>query len=118
MKCPICHSESKVLDSRPIKNSTYRRRECLECFTRFTSFEQLETKSLDPFLQSRASPIVYEPSGKGKWTKRETENLAAMYKERIPHKEIAKALNRSYMSVSQRLYLLRKKGELIKTYDQ
>jgi transcriptional repressor NrdR len=52
MECPICHSESKVLDSRPMKNSVYRRRECLECFTRFTTYEQLETKSLDKHLQN------------------------------------------------------------------
>ncbi|MDR2360665.1 MAG: transcriptional regulator NrdR [Oscillospiraceae bacterium] len=40
MRCPFCsHPESKVLDSRPVENSIRRRRECLECGNRFTTFE-------------------------------------------------------------------------------
>ncbi len=46
MKCPFCnYPESKVLDTRavPENNSIKRRRECLECQKRFTTFEMLET---------------------------------------------------------------------------
>ncbi len=46
MRCPFCgHTESKVLDSRPVSegNSIRRRRECLECQKRFTTFEVLES---------------------------------------------------------------------------
>ena len=46
MKCPGCgYSESKVIDSRPITdpNSIRRRRECLSCQKRFTTFEVIET---------------------------------------------------------------------------
>ncbi len=46
MKCPGCgYPESKVIDSRPVSegNSIRRRRECLECQKRFTTFEILET---------------------------------------------------------------------------
>ncbi|MDR3150008.1 MAG: transcriptional regulator NrdR [Oscillospiraceae bacterium] len=40
MRCPFCaHPESKVLDSRPVENSIRRRRECLECGNRFTTYE-------------------------------------------------------------------------------
>ena len=45
MKCPSCgHLESKVLDSRPSSEgaSIRRRRECLECQKRFTTFETIE----------------------------------------------------------------------------
>ena len=44
MKCPACGcGESKVTDSRPSENSSIRRRrECLECQKRFTTFEVLE----------------------------------------------------------------------------
>ena len=45
MKCPICgYSDSKVLDSRPVdeNNSIRRRRECLECHTRFTTYEIID----------------------------------------------------------------------------
>ena len=46
MKCPGCgYSESKVIDSRPVTegNSIRRRRECLACQKRFTTFEVIET---------------------------------------------------------------------------
>ena len=46
MKCPGCgYSESKVIDSRPVTeaNSIRRRRECLSCQKRFTTFEVIET---------------------------------------------------------------------------
>ena len=45
MRCPACaFPESKVIDSRPMDegNSIRRRRECLSCGKRFTTFEMLE----------------------------------------------------------------------------
>ena len=45
MKCPACgFAESKVLDSRPTDEggSIRRRRECLSCQKRFTTYERLE----------------------------------------------------------------------------
>jgi transcriptional regulator NrdR family protein len=114
MKCPICQAETKVLDSRSTDKVTTRRRECIDCLTRFSTQENVVTDSLDSFLQSQMVQIDYEASGKGKWTKSETEYLVAMYVERIPHKEIAKALNRSYMGVSQRISRLKQSGRLLK----
>lgn len=46
MKCIFCgHTESKVLDSRNSdeNNSIRRRRECLNCGKRFTTYETIET---------------------------------------------------------------------------
>lgn len=46
MKCPFCgYLDSKVVDSRPADDGTSirRRRECLECHKRFTTFEVMET---------------------------------------------------------------------------
>ncbi len=45
MKCPLCaFSDSKVIDSRPVEenNSIRRRRECLQCQKRFTTYEVIE----------------------------------------------------------------------------
>ncbi|MBQ3276735.1 MAG: transcriptional regulator NrdR [Oscillospiraceae bacterium] len=45
MKCPYCgYSESKVIDSRPADegSSIRRRRECLACQRRFTTYEVME----------------------------------------------------------------------------
>ena len=45
MKCPFCgYTESKVIDSRPTEEgaSIRRRRECLACQKRFTTYENIE----------------------------------------------------------------------------
>jgi transcriptional repressor NrdR len=49
MKCPFCsHEESKVVDSRPTdgSESIRRRRECLNCERRFTTYEIIESVPL------------------------------------------------------------------------
>jgi len=46
LKCPFCvYSESKVIDSRPTDEGAKirRRRECLSCEKRFTTYEIIET---------------------------------------------------------------------------
>lgn len=56
MKCPVCSSpESKVIDSRPVEesNSIRRRRECLMCHYRFTTYEIIDTMT----------PIVIKKDG-------------------------------------------------------
>ncbi len=49
MKCPFCgHEEDKVVDSRSVKDgrAVRRRRECLECKERYTTYEYIEKVSL------------------------------------------------------------------------
>jgi len=43
LRCPFCSSsENKVVDSRPNENGIRRRRECLKCLKRFTTYEKIE----------------------------------------------------------------------------
>jgi transcriptional repressor NrdR len=43
MKCPNCgFNDSKVIDSRPTDKSIRRRRECLSCKKRFTTYEFID----------------------------------------------------------------------------
>ena len=65
MKCPYCgYDESKVIDSRPVEegDSIRRRRECLKCEKRFTTYEKIESvpimvikkdKSREPFNREK-----------------------------------------------------------------
>ena len=49
MKCPYCHSsETKVVDKRETEDVTVtrRRRECLACEKRFTTYERIETSNI------------------------------------------------------------------------
>jgi transcriptional repressor NrdR len=47
MRCPFCNSEkTEVTDKRDVEQETRRRRECLKCKKRFTTYEKVETKDL------------------------------------------------------------------------
>ncbi|OQX88983.1 MAG: transcriptional regulator NrdR [candidate division Zixibacteria bacterium 4484_93] len=49
MRCPYCgHEEDKVVDTRPVKDGMgiRRRRECLSCHKRFTTYEYIYTIEL------------------------------------------------------------------------
>ena len=46
MLCPFCGSETQVTDKRDVERQTRRRRECLKCKKRFTTYERIETKDL------------------------------------------------------------------------
>ena len=66
MRCPFCNSEdTKVIDSRPAEeqNAIRRRRECVSCQKRFTTYERLETfplmvikkdQSREPYSREKA----------------------------------------------------------------
>jgi len=64
LKCPFCgHLEDKVIDSRPSKegDSIRRRRECLKCERRFTSYERVE----------EVLPVVVKKDGRRETFERE-----------------------------------------------
>ena len=47
MFCPFCNNDnSKVIDSRDSGDSIRRRRECLRCGLRFTTYERVQTRAL------------------------------------------------------------------------
>ncbi len=57
MKCPYCfYQESKVVDSRPADDGERirRRRECLRCQKRFTTYEIIETTPLMVIKRDRS----------------------------------------------------------------
>ena len=47
MNCPFCgYNDSKVIDSRDVNDGIRRRRQCLRCDLRFTTYERLQHASL------------------------------------------------------------------------
>lgn len=58
MKCPSCgYPESKVTDSRPQEDTIRRRRECLACQRRFTTYEVVE--NLQPIVLKKDGSREY-----------------------------------------------------------
>ena len=47
MRCPHCgYKDSKVLDSRDVGDSVRRRRQCISCNSRFTTYERMQKSGL------------------------------------------------------------------------
>src|SRR5688572_29222001 len=47
MRCPYCGTDdSRVVDSRTVEDGVRRRRECLACLSRFTTYERIELAPL------------------------------------------------------------------------
>lgn len=64
MKCPFCgHEEDKVIDSRPTAEgyAIRRRRECLDCSKRFTTYENIERRPL-MVIKKDNSRQTFDPS--------------------------------------------------------
>lgn len=53
MLCPVCDSASKVVDSRTARGgrAIRRRRECLDCRRRFTTYERIQERPLQVLKQ-------------------------------------------------------------------
>lgn len=87
MRCPHCGSmDDKVIDSRTLANgeSIRRRRECISCGFRFTSYEKIEEKPLmvvkrdgrrEPFERSKLERGVIRALEKRPVTQMSIENL-------------------------------------------
>ena len=64
MRCMFCgHDDSKVLDSRPVDDgrSIRRRRECLACGKRFTTYERVEELPLI-VVKNDSSRELFDPN--------------------------------------------------------
>lgn len=88
MKCPACGcSENKVLDTRSVDDdkSVRRRRECLKCQCRFTTYETIETtplmvckrdNTLEPFNRNKIMNGLIKACQKRPISVRQMELLA------------------------------------------
>ncbi len=94
MRCPSCnHAETKVVDSRDAADDALRRRrECLKCGKRFTTYERIETANL----------LVIKKDGTREQYSREKLRLGMLRAcEKLPISR--DAIDRSVARVEQRL---------------
>lgn len=60
MQCPFCGAETQVTDKRDVESETRRRRECLKCKKRFTTYERIETKNIR-VIKKDGSRELFDP---------------------------------------------------------
>ena len=93
MKCPFCeYTESKVIDSRSTDENTMirRRRECISCGRRFTTYEKVETI---PLL------VIKKDNTREQYDRSKIESgvVRACYKRAIPTEAIQKTIEKIEM---------------------
>ncbi len=86
MKCPFCgYYDSKVIDSRPTEDKIRRRRECIQCGSRFTTYEAVEAPLLmvekrsgdfEQFDKSKLIKGIYTAIKKRPVTREQVEGIA------------------------------------------
>ena len=89
MRCSFCgYMESKVVDSRQSEDGLKirRRRECLKCGARFTTYEEIETVPLMVIKRDKSR----EPFDRGKLLSR---LLRACVKRPVPLESLEKLIN-------------------------
>lgn len=98
MKCPFCgYSDDKVIDSRASSegSAVRRRRECLECGKRFTTYEVVEEMSLlvvkkdgrrQPFDRKKISAGIQKACEKRPISSEKIEELVAALEREITRK--------------------------------
>ena len=112
MKCPVCGFEDcKVLDSRPVNGgeSIRRKRECIQCGKRFTTYETIEKPTVLVIKKDQSRELFDE-------NKVRSGILAACHKRPVSAADIESIVNK----VSQAVYnsmqeevTTRKLGEMI-----
>lgn len=86
MKCPYCGFEdSRVIDSRPSEDKKRRRRECLKCAKRFTTYEIVEQPlrivikrdgSIEPYDRNKLLSGIYHAIKKRPVTVAQVDTIA------------------------------------------
>jgi transcriptional repressor NrdR len=95
MRCPYCHgTEDKVVDSRTSQEgrAVRRRRECVECGRRFTTYEQVEERPLlvakrdgssQPFDRLKVIKSIQLPCAKRPITGTEIEDMVGAIEDAL-----------------------------------
>lgn len=100
MRCPHCdHPEDHVIDSRPVESANLirRRRECLSCAKRFTTYERCEAIPLIVLKSdNRREPFVREKLREGISRACKKRNISADQIEKIVS-EVELALQEQYV---------------------
>lgn len=125
MKCPYCGFEQdKVIDSREINEGMQirRRRECLKCNRRFTTYEEIEMKPLivvkkdgrrEKFSREKIFTGIRKACEKRPVSVEQIENiimetereLRERFDREIPSKEIGKIVIRKLKKIDKVTYI-------------
>ncbi|ADC90628.1 transcriptional regulator NrdR [Mageeibacillus indolicus] len=103
MRCPFCsHDEDRVIDSRPAEDGAAirRRRECLSCNRRYTTYEKIESTPLlvikkdgtrEPFSREKLTRGLLRSFEKRPVTSEELDQIVSRI-EAVPRNKLCKEI--------------------------
>ena len=103
MRCPFCsHDEDRVIDSRPAEDGAAirRRRECLSCNRRYTTYEKIESTPLlvikkdgtrEPFSREKLTRGLLRSFEKRPVTSEELDQIVSRI-EAVPRNKLSKEI--------------------------
>lgn len=95
MKCIFCGGETHVTDKRESNDATRRRRECLKCRKRFTTYERVEKKDIivvkkdgrrEPFIRDKIKAGIMKACEKRPISTEKIERLIYNIEEKLRKK--------------------------------
>ena len=121
MKCPFCgFAESKVIDSRPAEEGATirRRRECLACQKRFTTYEIIETLPLVVIWRLLPFVVIKRDGSRQSFDKSKLINgmVRACDKRKVPLpvlEKIADEIEQELQSALEREITTEQVGEMV-----
>lgn len=122
MKCPKCSNDNdKVLDSRSVRDGAAirRRRECVNCGCRFTTYEELDRDEVvvikndgrrEPFERAKVDKAIRRACGKRKITDEQIRSMidgvvANLEGDEIPSAKIAELVMERLHKVDEVAYI-------------
>ena len=99
MRCPFCQKENlKVLDKRDSGENIRRRRECIDCSKRFTTYETIEITPLvvikkdntrRPFERNKIKSGIFKACEKRPVSADEIEEMTSKIETKLTNKHIS-----------------------------
>jgi transcriptional repressor NrdR len=126
VNCPFCNTpDARVIDSRPIENGSgiRRRRECLACKKRFTSYERAERQTRLKVIKKDGSRVPFDPASvlrgiqaacgkrpvpevvKQRIADRVDESVHRDFEQEVPSREIGRRVALGLRDVDQVAYV-------------
>ena len=123
MRCPYCgESETKVVDSREIEAQTRRRRECIGCSKRFTTYEKVENLGIvvikkngakEPFDREKVKQSVIRACSKRPITVEQIDDMVeqvefkikSLKSTEVPSKKIGQEVMRRLVKMDKIAYI-------------
>lgn len=53
MKCPLCNGKLKNIETRHLDNRKRRIRECLDCLSRYPTYEMINVYECEPYIRKQ-----------------------------------------------------------------